>query len=174
MNSPNPYFYNVTRTLTLHDHKKKLQNDWNSLGFINILKYWMIMKFTKPLFLLSDSNFDSPCSPRNHWFSLLKWTFFSHWLAIASGRICWTTTVRRNFGQLSPQPPKISRHWSVVSCVRCWCWVLGLDSRLGHLRCSPPTSDQIPENPSTFATYSRPASSSKVIPRHLQALQDAR
>ena len=142
MNSPNPYFYNVTRTLTLHDHKKKLQNDWNSLGFVNILKYCRIMKFTKPLFLLSDSSMFSPCSRGKPYNSLLKWTFFSHGLAHNSGRICWIMTVRRNFGQLSPQPPKISRHWSVVSCVRCWCWVLGLDSRSGHLRCSPPTSDQ--------------------------------
>ena len=141
MNSPNPYFYNVTRTLTLHDHKKKLQNDWNSLCFINILKYWMIMKFTKPLFLLSDSNQKTIGSPRNHCFSLLKRTKNAPQLAHNSGRICWTSTAVRNFGQLSPQPPKISRHWSVVSCVRCWCWVLGLDSRLGHLRCSPPTSD---------------------------------
>ena len=97
MNSPNPYFYNVTRTLTLHDHKKKLQNDWNCLGFINILKYWMIMKFTKPLFLLSDSNQKTIGSPRNHCFSLLKRTKNAPQLAHNSGRICWTPPGGKEF-----------------------------------------------------------------------------
>ena len=32
------------------------QNDWNSYGFIDILKSWMNHEFTKPLFLLTDSN----------------------------------------------------------------------------------------------------------------------
>ena len=151
MNSPNPYFYNVTRTLTLHDHKKKLQNDWNSLGFINILKYWMIMKFTKPLFLLSDSNFDSPCSPRNHWFSLLKWTFFSHWLAIASGRIFG---LGRCEGILANFRPSHQKNRAIdLSCRACGAgaWALGLDSRWGSsasLRFSPPTLQYIPIRPS--------------------------
>ena len=129
MNSPNPYFYNVTRTLTLHDHKKKLQNDWNCLGFINILKYWMIMKFTKPVFLLSDSNFDSPCSPRNHCFSLLKRTKNAPQLAHNSGRICWTLRwegILANF-RLSHQKFR-AIDLSCRACgagAGCWAWIPG-------------------------------------------------
>ena len=129
MNSPNPYFYNVTRTLTLHDHKKKLQNDWNSLGFINILKYWMIMKFTKPVFLLSDSSMFSPCSRGKPYNSLLKWTFFSHGLAGDSGRIFghgrWEG-ILANF-RLSHQKFR-AIDLSCRACgagAGCWAWIPG-------------------------------------------------
>ena len=47
----------------------------------------MIMKFTKPLFLLSDSNQKTIGSPRNHCFSLLKRTKNAPQLAGDSGRI---------------------------------------------------------------------------------------
>ena len=129
MNSPNPYLYNVTRTLTLHDHKKKLQNDWNSLGFINILKYWMIMKFTKPLFLLSDSNQKTIGSPRSHCFSLLKWTKEAPQLAHNSGRI-WGLArcggILANF-RLSHQKFR-GIDLSCRACgagAGCWAWIPG-------------------------------------------------
>ena len=130
MNSPNPYFYNVTRTSALHDHKKKLQNDWNSLGCINILKYWMIMKFTKPLFLLSDSSMFSPCPRGNPYNSLLKRTKNAPQLAHNSGRI-----VTRRRSREAPTPYFRLSHQNFraidLSCracgagAGCWAWIPG-------------------------------------------------
>ena len=129
MNSPNPYFYNVTRTLTLHDHKKKLQNDWNCWGFINILKYWMIMKFKKPLFLLSDSSMFSPCPRGNPYNSLLKRTKNAPQLAHNSGRIFghgrWPG-ILANF-RLSHQKFR-AIDLSCRACgagAGCWAWIPG-------------------------------------------------
>ena len=143
MNSPNPYFYNVTRTLTLHDHKKKLQNDWNSLGFINILKYWMIMKFTKPLFLLSDSNQKTIGSPRNHCFSLLKRTKNAPQLAHNSGRIFGFVRcgwILANF-RLSHQKFR-AIDLSCRACgagAGCWAWIPGWGTCGVHPQ--PPTDN---------------------------------
>ena len=64
-------------------------------------------------------------------------------IAVASGHGT-PDTERSTHRRFQPSRQKISRHWSVVSCVRCvrcGCWVLGLDSRSGHLRCSSQTSD---------------------------------
>ena len=143
MNSPNPYFYNVTRTLTLHDHKKKLQNDWNSLGVINILKYWMIMKFSKPLFLLSDSSMFSPRSRGKPYNSLLKRTKNAPQLAHNSWRICWTSRwegILANF-RLSHQKFR-AIDLSCRACgagAGCWAWIPGR----GTFGVEPPTSESV-------------------------------
>ena len=130
MNSPNPYLYNVTLSLTLHDHKKKLQNDWKSIGFINILKYWMIMKFTKPLCLLSDSSMFSACSRGNPYNSLLKRTKNAPQLAHNSGRKFVTRSRRA-----APTPYFRLSHQKIraidLSCracgagAGCWAWIPG-------------------------------------------------
>ena len=36
---------------SVEDIDPTLQNDWNSCGFIDILRFWMKHEFTKPLFL---------------------------------------------------------------------------------------------------------------------------
>ena len=86
-----------------------------------------------------------PCSLGNPCKSLLEWTEWRQQLASNSGRM--ENRRRRREGKsiyFRPSRQTFSRFWSVVSCVRCvrcGCWVLGLDSRLGNLRFSPPTSD---------------------------------
>ena len=120
------------------------QNHWNSLGVINILKLTFPSSRQNHSNSLSFIPFWSlrfPWTHRNHCFSCLK-----------STKTCLKTMDvgrgggpnGKHFSKIGLATERISRHWSVVSCVRCGCVGAGLGFPVGGLRFapfSPPTSD---------------------------------
>ena len=146
--SPNPYFYKVTQTLRLHVHTKELQIVNISLDVLHIFEVTRRWNSPNPYFYKRTRAFGKVDSRKPLYF-LAKTnemtTTTRPWLG---------TFFRDTLGEkyptayFRPSRQTISRHWSDVSCVRCvrcGCWVLGLDSRWG-----PPLRSGFHPQPPTY------------------------
>ena len=130
IDSQKPYYCNVDRIFGCR-----------GLDLSLLYKLQMIWPRLK---ISTSSTFDEETLHKGHW----KWGAAT-WTLDACGQNTW------RFFKNHPSHQTGSRHWSVVSCVRCGCVGAGLGFPVGasaSLRFTPPTSDLEHDS---FSTKSR-------------------